>query len=301
MKVWESDGKLSLLELLKADPEVTARVPPDRARKAVRPRLPFEARGHDLRPGVRPFGLTRPTGQLAGADGDLSVMMGPRDRMADQVSSVEEMHADSIAEPQAGDDATSSRAAICSSCRWTGWCFALRRTSIACSSKSHVTLIGEPLGEFVHAQALHDLRNLISRLSGTTGIARAYRVRLTDETGLVDIAFQVSDGRVILEAMPQPGPWLRRSVRDHRGADSRAKQRQRPGVARRRGSAHARADWLRPGDVGSRRQTRREQPRKLRRTMRFLARLPGDLRRWRGRAGRDFPAPAGRNVGRCRR
>ena len=29
MKVWESDGKLSLLELLQADPEVTARIAPD--------------------------------------------------------------------------------------------------------------------------------------------------------------------------------------------------------------------------------------------------------------------------------
>ena len=37
--------------------------------------------------------------------------------------------------------------------------------------ESHVTLIDEPLGRFVHAQALHDLRNLFSRLSGTTGIA----------------------------------------------------------------------------------------------------------------------------------
>lgn len=70
--------------------------------------------------------------------------------------------------------------------------------------RSHVTLVGEPLGESVHAQALHDLRNLFSRLSGTTGIARAYRVRLTDETELHDIAFQVSDGRVILEAVPSP-------------------------------------------------------------------------------------------------
>jgi light-regulated signal transduction histidine kinase (bacteriophytochrome) len=68
--------------------------------------------------------------------------------------------------------------------------------------QSHVTLIDEPLGRFVHAQALHDLRNLFSRLSGTTGIARAYRVRLTDEHALVDIAFQLSDGRVILEAVP---------------------------------------------------------------------------------------------------
>jgi adenylosuccinate lyase len=29
MKVWESDGELSLLELLQADPEVAAKVPPE--------------------------------------------------------------------------------------------------------------------------------------------------------------------------------------------------------------------------------------------------------------------------------
>jgi light-regulated signal transduction histidine kinase (bacteriophytochrome) len=67
--------------------------------------------------------------------------------------------------------------------------------------ESHVTLIDEPLGRFVHAQALHDLRNLFSRLSGTTGIARAYRVRLGDRPELVDIAFQLSHGRVLLEAV----------------------------------------------------------------------------------------------------
>src|SRR5580765_5455318 len=60
--------------------------------------------------------------------------------------------------------------------------------------ESHVTLIDEPLGRFVHSQALHDLRNLFSRLSGTTGIGRAYAVRLTNDPDLVDIAFQLSDG-----------------------------------------------------------------------------------------------------------
>src|SRR5690349_24987837 len=54
--------------------------------------------------------------------------------------------------------------------------------------ESHVTLIDEPLGKFVLAQGLHDLRNLFSRLSGTTGIARAYAVRLTEEYELHDIA-----------------------------------------------------------------------------------------------------------------
>ena len=73
--------------------------------------------------------------------------------------------------------------------------------------ESHVTLIGEPLGRFVHSQALHDLRNLFSRLSGTTGIGRAYGVRLTNDPDLVDIAFQLSDGRVLLEALPSSGGY----------------------------------------------------------------------------------------------
>lgn len=68
--------------------------------------------------------------------------------------------------------------------------------------ESHVTLIDEPLGKFVHAQALHDLRNLFSRLSGTTGVGRAYGVRLTNAPDFVDIAFQLSAGRVLLEALP---------------------------------------------------------------------------------------------------
>ena len=71
--------------------------------------------------------------------------------------------------------------------------------------QSHVTLIDEPLGRFVQAQPLHDLRNLFARLSSTTGVARAYRVRLTDDRDRFDIAFQLSDHGVILEAVPSPG------------------------------------------------------------------------------------------------
>lgn len=71
--------------------------------------------------------------------------------------------------------------------------------------ESHVTLIDEPLGKFVQSQALHDLRNLFSRLSGTTGIGRAYAVRLTDDNDLVDVAFQLVDGRVLLEMVPSAG------------------------------------------------------------------------------------------------
>jgi len=73
--------------------------------------------------------------------------------------------------------------------------------------ESHVTLIDEPLGRFVHSQALHDLRNLFSRLSGTTGIGRAYAVRLTNDPDLVDIAFHLNEGRVLLEAAPSCGSY----------------------------------------------------------------------------------------------
>ena len=74
--------------------------------------------------------------------------------------------------------------------------------------ESHVTLIDEPLGRFVLSQPLHDLRNLFSRLSGTTGIARAYRICLTDDRQLVDIAFQQIDERVLLEIVPSPKEGL---------------------------------------------------------------------------------------------
>src|SRR5437763_10767230 len=73
--------------------------------------------------------------------------------------------------------------------------------------ESHVTLIDEPLGRFVQAQALHDLRNLFSRLSGTTGIARAYAVRLTEEHALFDVSFQLVRGRILLEAVASAGAF----------------------------------------------------------------------------------------------
>lgn len=78
--------------------------------------------------------------------------------------------------------------------------------------ESHVTLIEEPLSRFVQAQALHDLRNLFSRLSGSTGIGRAYRVRLTDDRPRFDITFQVSEGRVLLEAAPSPERGLGKAM-----------------------------------------------------------------------------------------
>lgn len=73
--------------------------------------------------------------------------------------------------------------------------------------ESHVTVVDEPLGHFVHGQALHDLRNLFSRLSATTGVARAYGIRLTDDPDLVDVSFQLTEGRVLLEAVPSSGAF----------------------------------------------------------------------------------------------
>ena len=78
--------------------------------------------------------------------------------------------------------------------------------------ESHVTLIDEPLSRFVQAQALHDLRNHFSRLSGSTGISRAYRVRLADDRPRLDIAFQVSNGRALLEGVPSPETGLGEAI-----------------------------------------------------------------------------------------
>ena len=63
-------------------------------------------------------------------------------------------------------------------------------------------LIGEPLANFTLAQPLHDLRNSLSRLRSTSGIARCYRVRLIDEPRFFDIAFQLLDGTIVLEGLP---------------------------------------------------------------------------------------------------
>jgi len=66
----------------------------------------------------------------------------------------------------------------------------------------HQRMVGEPLSSFTLAQPLHDLRNLLSRQGGGSGIARAYRVRLVDEPRFFDIAFQMNDGRILLEGVP---------------------------------------------------------------------------------------------------
>jgi light-regulated signal transduction histidine kinase (bacteriophytochrome) len=121
------------------------------------------------------------------------------------MESVQELHSERSAEP---------RAAGASGIQAGGYLLELSLDWIVLRAsenihhllgQSHVTLIDEPLGRFVHAQALHDLRNLFSRLSGTTGIARAYGVRLTDDPDLFDLAFQLSDGRVLVEAVPSAG------------------------------------------------------------------------------------------------
>ncbi len=76
----------------------------------------------------------------------------------------------------------------------------------------HQRLVGEPLGSFMLAQSLHDLRNSLSRQRSGNGIARAYRVRLIDEPRHFDVAFQVLEGSILLEGMPSSdsgfGEWL---------------------------------------------------------------------------------------------
>ena len=65
-------------------------------------------------------------------------------------------------------------------------------------------LVDEPLSKFTLAQSLHDLRNLLSRQSGNSGVARAYRMRLVDGASHCDVAFQLKPGRILLEGVPSP-------------------------------------------------------------------------------------------------
>ena len=76
----------------------------------------------------------------------------------------------------------------------------------------HQRLVGDPLADFTLAQPLHDLRNSLARQRSSTGIARAYRVRLIDEPRFFDIAFQTRDSTILLEGLPSGeegvGDWL---------------------------------------------------------------------------------------------
>ena len=65
----------------------------------------------------------------------------------------------------------------------------------------HQRLVGEPLARFTLAQSLHDLRNSLSRQRGSSGIARAYRVRLIDEPRYFDIAFQLLESTILIEGL----------------------------------------------------------------------------------------------------
>jgi light-regulated signal transduction histidine kinase (bacteriophytochrome) len=122
------------------------------------------------------------------------------------METVQEMQAESTAEAKMGADVQAGAYLVELSLDW----IVLRASEnvYRLLGESHVTLIDEPLGRFVHSQALHDLRNLFSRLSGTTGICRAYRVRLTDEPDLFDVAFQQVGSRVVLECVPSPADGM---------------------------------------------------------------------------------------------
>ena len=69
-------------------------------------------------------------------------------------------------------------------------------------SEYHQRLVGNPLAEFTLAQPLHDLRNSLARQRSSSGIARAYRVRLFDDPRHFDIAFQTTGATILLEGQP---------------------------------------------------------------------------------------------------
>ena len=120
---------------------------------------------------------------------------------------VQELHAEYAAEPRRDDGACVQSGAFLLELSLDWIVLRASENIHRLLGESHVTLIDEPLGKFAHSQALHDLRNNFSRLSGTTGVGRAYGVRLTNEPDLVDIAFQLTERRILFEAVPSSLPF----------------------------------------------------------------------------------------------
>jgi light-regulated signal transduction histidine kinase (bacteriophytochrome) len=137
----------------------------------------------------------------------MSVMEWDWDRASGPMDNVQELQAELSAEPRPDEGVRIQSAGYLLELSLDWIVLRASENVHHLLGESHVTLIDEPLGRFVHSQALHDLRNLFSRLSGTTGIGRAYGVRLTDEPDLVDVAFQLSHGRVVFEAVPSSGSY----------------------------------------------------------------------------------------------
>ena len=174
MKVWESDGQLSLLDLLKADPDVSQRLSTN---SSMRCSTSIIISSMSTRSST---GCSAPTNlsasyRAAGAAGDCLLDAGDGNRWTGTSVRANCCRSRSSAASAASSRRLSARAVA----RLDRAPRVGEHPSFARPIARH--LIDEPLGRFVHAQPLHDLRNLFSRLSGTTGIARAYGVRLTDE------------------------------------------------------------------------------------------------------------------------
>lgn len=87
------------------------------------------------------------------------------------------------------------------------------------------------------AQPLHDLRNSLARQRSSSGIARAFRVRLFDQPERYDFAFQSLDSTILLEGLASAdegvGDALGSVSRLIEGLQGGDRKRQMDGAARR--------------------------------------------------------------------
>ena len=101
----------------------------------------------------------------------------------------------------------------------------------------HQRLVGDPISEFTMAQPLHDLRNSLARQRSSSGIARAYRVRLFDQPERYDFAFQSVDSTILLEGLASTdegvGDYLGSVSRLVEGLQGGDRKRMMEGAARR--------------------------------------------------------------------
>jgi len=66
-------------------------------------------------------------------------------------------------------------------------------------------LIGRPLGEFIDARPLHDIRNRVAFVANNATVERIFACRLRADLPAFDIAIHVSGRQIVIEAEPASG------------------------------------------------------------------------------------------------
>ena len=83
------------------------------------------------------------------------------------------------------------------------WIVARASTNVAdFLGNTNDSLVGRPLDEVFHPEAVHSLRNRLAVLRGKNAVDKIFDTKLTDRAGLFDVAVHRSGGQIVVEAQP---------------------------------------------------------------------------------------------------